>query len=246
MEQLSNNQRVFVVETYFRTNSFKRAREEFSLRFPDRRAPSKSTIQRNVEKYRTHATSLNRNTGNSGAPTTVRTPETIDAVRQLLQENPRTCARGNGLVSKSTFNRITKIDLRFHPYQMKIRHELMENDLQRRLAFCEWFSQRCTHRRFLPNLMISDECSFAMNGVVNTRNVRVYAPRGHPPEFYYERNNSRQTVLVWGGPCGNGLLFGPFFIDGSLKYHSLLMVNWPKIPCFVGGRGFSRTYETFC
>ena len=125
MEQLSNNQRVFVVETYFRTNSFKRVREEFSLRFPDRRAPSKPTIQRNVEKYRTHATSLNRKTG---APTTVRTPETIDAVRQLLQENPCTCARGNGLVSKSTFNRITKIDLRFHPYQMKIRHELIEND----------------------------------------------------------------------------------------------------------------------
>ena len=64
MEQLSNNQRVFVVETFFRTNSFKRVREEFSLRFPDRRAPSKSTIQRNVEKYRTHATSLNRNKGN--------------------------------------------------------------------------------------------------------------------------------------------------------------------------------------
>ena len=190
MEQLSNNQRLSVVETYFRTNSFKLVREEFSLRFPDRRAPSKSTIQRNVEKYRTHATSLNRNMGNSGAPTMVRTPETIDAVRQLLQENPHTCARGNGLVSKSTFNRITKIDLRFHPYQMKIRHELMENDFQQRLAFCEWFPQRCTHRRFLPNLMISDECSFAMNGVVNTRNVRVYAPQGHPPGFYYEQNNS--------------------------------------------------------
>ena len=70
--------------------------------------------------------------------------------------------------------------------------------------------------------MISDECSFAMNGVVNTRNVRVYAPRGHPREFYY----SRQTVLVWGGLCGNGLLFGPFFIDGPLtgiKYHALLV-----------------------
>ena len=31
MEQLSNNQHVFVVETYFRTKSFKRVREEFSL-----------------------------------------------------------------------------------------------------------------------------------------------------------------------------------------------------------------------
>ena len=171
MVQLSSEQRVFLVETFFRTNSFKQVREQFLLRFPDRNAPSKSTIQRNVEKYRTYGTSLNMNKGNSGPPTRVRTPETIDVVRQLLQDNPRTSARQNGLVSKSTFNRITKRDLRFHPYQMKIRHELMENDFQRRLVFCEWFSQRCTHRRFFSNFVISDECSFSMNGAVNTRNV---------------------------------------------------------------------------
>ena len=46
MEHFNNNQRVFLVETYFRTNSFKRVREEFLVRFPGRRAPSKSTIQR--------------------------------------------------------------------------------------------------------------------------------------------------------------------------------------------------------
>ena len=73
MAQLNNNQRVFVVERYFRTNSFKQVRDEFSLRFLGRRPPSKSTIQRNVEKYRPRATSLNRNKGNSGVPITVRT-----------------------------------------------------------------------------------------------------------------------------------------------------------------------------
>ena len=51
MVQLNNNQRVFVVERFFRTNSFKQVRGEFSLQFPGRRPPSKSTIQRNVEKF---------------------------------------------------------------------------------------------------------------------------------------------------------------------------------------------------
>ena len=51
MAQLNNNQRVFVVERFFRTNSFKQVRDEFSLRFPGRRPPSKSTIQRNVETF---------------------------------------------------------------------------------------------------------------------------------------------------------------------------------------------------
>ena len=34
MAQLSNEQRVFVVETYFRTNSYKKVKEAFSDKFP--------------------------------------------------------------------------------------------------------------------------------------------------------------------------------------------------------------------
>ena len=34
MSQLSNEQRVFVVETYYRTNSYKKVKEAFSDKFP--------------------------------------------------------------------------------------------------------------------------------------------------------------------------------------------------------------------
>ena len=72
----------------------------------------------------------------------------------------------------------------------------LDNDFQRRLYFCEWFSGRDT--RFLPNFVISDEANFATNGVVNTWNVREYGPKGQPAaEFFYNRNESRKTV--WGG-----------------------------------------------
>ena len=114
---------------------------------------------------------------------------------------------------------------------MYIRHELEDNDFQR-LGFCEWFSGKCRKNRFLPNFVISDEANFAMNGVVNTWNVSEYALKGQPPEdFLYDRNESRETIMVWGGMCGNGmygngLLFGPSFIEGNLtgaKYQDLLV-----------------------
>ena len=59
--------------------------------------------------------------------------------------------------------------------------------------------------------MIGDKASFAMNGRVNTQNVRCYAPSGEAPNFRFEKNDSREKIMVWGGVCGNGVLFGPFF-----------------------------------
>ena len=75
--QLSYEQRVFVVETYFRTNSYKKVKEAFPGKFPERVVPSKSTIERNVKKYRNHATSLNRNKENSGRKRSARTAKTL-------------------------------------------------------------------------------------------------------------------------------------------------------------------------
>ena len=34
----------------------------------------------------------------------------------------------------------------------------------------------------MANFVIGDEAVFALNGVVNTHNVREYAPKGHPPD----------------------------------------------------------------
>ena len=100
---------------------------------------------------------------------------------------------------------------------MKIRHQLQENDFQRRLQFSHWFQDKCRDPRFLPNYVISDEAGFAMNGKVNTQNVREYAPVGNPPPFTYDVNSSREKLTVWAAIIGNGTLIGPFFIDGNLN-----------------------------
>ena len=147
---------------------------------------------------------------------------------------PHVSARRNGSgLSKSSFNRITKNHLRWHPYQINIRHALREDDFRRRLQFSNWFIERCRDFRFLANLLISDEANFQTNGEVNTLNIRQYVPSGNVPPFNYDRNVSREKVVVWAGMRGNGELIGPFSIEGNLNgigyYNPLIERVFPSL-----------------
>ena len=125
-QQLTPAQRAFIVLRYTETNhNLDRVREEFRERF-DRDAPTKKTILNNVRKYREHGTSQNMNKGRSGRPKTARSEANIDRMRQSLINNPRQSSRRNDLpnLTKSSYNRITRLDLRFHPYKLQKRHAL--------------------------------------------------------------------------------------------------------------------------
>ena len=58
MVQLTSEQRVFVVKTYFQTEKYTEVRRLFQERYPDRPPPNKTAIWKNV-----NATSLNMNQG---------------------------------------------------------------------------------------------------------------------------------------------------------------------------------------
>ena len=72
----------------------------------------------------TEGSSLNLNKDRSGRRRTERTQKNINLLKEKLIEDPRISVRKNGLdISKSTFNRITKNDLKQHPYKMHVRKE---------------------------------------------------------------------------------------------------------------------------
>lgn len=135
-------------------------------------------------------------------------------------------------MSKSSFNRVTRFDLHFHPFRMHVRHEILPEDLQRRQQFSQWFLERCNrNHRFLRYFLIGDEAGFAMNGKVNTHNVLEYAPVGQPPDFNFDRISSRQKVTVWIGIVGNGVLIGPVFFDANVDGQAYLqMIQQHVIP----------------
>ena len=230
--QFTSEQRSSIVERYFATQNCREVIRQFTIQFPNRRPPTSRAVLYNVRKYQEHGTSLNRNAFNSGRPRTARIPQNIELVRQAMQENPRVSIRRNGTgLPRSTFNRITHLDLNFHPYQMIRRHELRENDRVRRQAYSRWFLQQCQLQNFLQNVIIGDEATFRLNGSVNTRNIREYAPKGQPPDFFYDRLVSREKVNVWAGMCGNGTILGPFFFDVNISGRVYLnMLNEQVVP----------------
>ena len=224
MPQFTPQQRAFMVSEFLRSNNINLVRQSFTNEYPDVRCPSRANIYYNVRKYRGNGTSCNLNKGNSGRPKTARSAENIEAVRNAIEEangerlngeRPRLSCRRNRLgLSSATFNRITRLDLRFHPYQMIKRHQLRQGDHPRRLQFCRWLRDR--NDRFLDDLLIGDESGFALNASVNTRNIREYQPRGEPVDFQYQRHDDRHKLTVWVGLMGNGTVIGPFFFQNNI------------------------------
>ena len=153
MGQLTTEQRTFIVRTFYEYGSVARTRELFAERFPERRNIAVKTIRYNIRKFEQHGTSHNRNKGNSGRRRTGRSAENIELVRNRLEEHPTgTSARRNGVgLPSATFNRITRLDLREHPYRMHIRHQLLPRDLQRRLNFKKVVDREMRQKRKFPS-----------------------------------------------------------------------------------------------
>ena len=124
MAQLTRDQRVFIVLNYTQTQSSTAVQNAFQARFRCRNPPAPSTILRNVQRYLNAGTSLNLNKGNSGRRRSIRTAENIEVVRDLLQQNPHVSARRNPLpISRTSFNRITRLEIKWHPYRIdKVFH----------------------------------------------------------------------------------------------------------------------------
>jgi hypothetical protein len=78
-----------------------------------------------------------------------------------------------------------------YPYRVHIRHQLLPQEFIRRILLARWLIDRCQRNKvFLRSIVVGDEAAFAINGQVNTWNVREYAPAVQPPEFNFDVNVS--------------------------------------------------------
>lgn len=217
--QFTPQQRAFMVKEYHDTKSVPEVLRRFRQQFRNVRCPSRATVFKNVNKYKATGTSRNLNKEASGRRRTGRSAANIQAVRNVLDQRAggRISARRNGLgLPPATFNRITRLDLRYHPYQMIRRHELLPGDPPRRQRFCEWLLQQPAN--FLEDLVIGDESGFTLNGMVNTHNIREYRPQGQRPlNFDYQRRDDRHKLTVWVGLVGNGSIVGPYFFRNNIN-----------------------------
>ena len=228
MVQLTQDQRIWVCIEMARLGNAKAVQRSWLNRWPGINAPTARTIRQNFKKYSDHGTSLNRNRGNSGRPRTARSVENVARVRRSLQRNGNLSARRNGLgISRASFSRIIRSDLRFYTYVLVKHQELKLQDPVQRLQFCHWFTNKCQEDpTFLSNLISSDEAIFSMNPETNRTNVTQYAKygEGHPHNHYIEHAQGAPQLLVWVGVTGSGDVLGPHFVEGNLNTREYLRI----------------------
>jgi transposase len=215
MGRLSREQRVKVVEAYYRngcssTNAFRELRDFFG----QHNRPTISAIVKIVNKFK-----------ETGSVADVKTPtrarlrrsdENIAAVRENVAENPDTSIRHRAQelnLSTTTVQRILTKDLLLHAYKIQLTQELKPDDHLKRRTFVDWIrEQRQADHAFSQNIIFSDEAHFHLSGFINKQNCRIWAAEN--PREIVEKPLHAQKVTVWCAMSANGII-GPYFFEND-------------------------------
>ena len=220
------------------------------------------TFRELLKKQEKHGTILNCNKASSpgeshsGMKNTAMTPETMEAVKNVLDRDmgkrlgdatmsPVRTARKNKLgLPHSTWNELTQ-KLNYHPYKIIRRQDLLPEDLPRRLQFCNWLVGRSDEE--LLQVVVSDKAYFPLTGCVNTQNVRKYAEKktsnreegGRPDNLALETPTFSQKLMVFAGMKRDSTFGLTFYRNESMngeRYHRLLQQTvLPELREWNGG-----------
>lgn len=90
------------------------------------------------------------------------------------QQSIRIVAERHGVPRMRT-QRLLKLHT-FHPFKIRLIHELSEDDPDKRLRFCEEMEAMvAADPHLVKQIFFSDESSFFLNGVVDRHNCRYWS-----------------------------------------------------------------------
>lgn len=216
----------FIIESYFRNGNLENGEwiystrpclVEFRQQFPDLvflEADFFNVVRNCVRLFRETGSVTHKDGG--GRPT-VRTEETIENVREIMNEAPTTSLRRltqQVPVSYGTCRTILRKDIGLFPYKMQAYHELLPPDHNRRVLYCQWFTQHLLHNNDLLDLtFFTDEAWFHLSGYINSQTMRMWSAEN--PHIFRESPLHSQKVGVWIGVSRRRLI--PIFFEGTIN-----------------------------
>ena len=216
----TTEQKIFIVEAYFRQKSIHAAQLQFKERFRCREFPVHSMIYRWVNKFRTHGTvhNLNRKDTSrqsySGRPKSSRTPHNVAAVRDSVVRSPSKFVRRRSQelgINRESVRRILIADLNLYPYRIQIKQKLTLDDMRKRVIMCQWFCDKIDAvPDFLDNVWFSDEAYFLLSGHVNSKNNIFWGSTS--PEHCLQRPLHSLKCTAWVAISKHGII-GPFWFE---------------------------------
>ncbi|KAJ8955708.1 hypothetical protein NQ318_008580 [Aromia moschata] len=174
---------------------------------PDREPVSQSTVSRIERKYRElgHV----RDAPRQGRP---KINENVqqDVILSAL-ENPHCTVRQVSRdlnIGKSSVSNIFK-KVKYHPYRVRLIHELAEDDFDRRTEFCEYMMDHNNQNNgFIANILFSDEATFFLNGHVNRQNTRYWSQENPHWMQEYHTQHPQKIFLSHKERNGEAVKFG--------------------------------------
>jgi len=215
-------------------NNYSVAARLYSVRFPDRRHPNRTTMKRLSDRAE-HRGTLKRTRTKTG-PNEATAVATIASVMLNPQISTRVIERQYD-IPRSTANRILRT-FKFHPYHINLTQQLGGEDFQRRVRFCNWArGQIQRNPAFVENLLFTDEATFNNRGQVNRHNCHYYSDVN--PHWQRNQEFQRQwSINVWVGIVGDHIIGPYFFLDNlnAANYLSFLQNDLPDLLRPVGNQ----------
>lgn len=183
--RLSEKQRIeilIMVGYGNKTRSQEEVCEIFNEKYPEQRI-RQATVSKIVHKFDEQGNV--RDLPRTGRRRTVSENDRQN-VMLTVTENPQTSVRSaaaNLNLTKSSTHRTLQKE-KWHPYKVNVLQELLPQDTDRRLEFCEIITNLFEREPDIKNKIIfSDEATFYLNGTVNRQNTRFWSP-GNPYWVY--------------------------------------------------------------
>ncbi|KAJ8915523.1 hypothetical protein NQ315_012404 [Exocentrus adspersus] len=221
-------------------NCFLAART-YTQKYHNRSHPDVRSLQNLKERF--------ERTGSVSYEKKSRTPTVLNEENQLaislaVVENPQVSVRvlSNDLnIKKSSISKCLQKN-KFHPYQVQLHQELLENDFERRIHFCQWVHNVVAENEdFFKFVLFTDECTFHRNGFVNRHNFHYYDTQ-NPHIVQVNNHQHNGSINVWGGIL-HKYVIGPYIFQGSVTgevFLNFLRNDFPRliqhVPNFIKNR----------
>ena len=138
--EFSPEEKVFICNLKMAGEDYPTISTMFTAKF-GKPPPTRQGANKMVAKFRTHFTVMDRRKGKCGRKFTVRTPRNIELVRRSLEraasrvpgKQGPSARRHNEPIKKSSYNNITKRNLKLKPYKILRLHKVTEQQTVARL-----------------------------------------------------------------------------------------------------------------
>ena len=177
VDNLTSDQRKCILKQYCKTENVEKFRQKLAEVF-DTPPPSRQTICRIRDKF--YETGSICNDPKCGRPVSVTTQENevllSQAFAESLQKSSQRVYTGLGISRRSLSRLMQRVLLKMH--RPRLLHELLEDDPDRRLQFCEVvLNDERQGSGIVDKFTWSDEAHFKLSGAINRHNCVYYSTK---------------------------------------------------------------------